>query len=225
VLEGLVVRTLQQVEATQQPVRIVALSATLPNYRDVAQFLRVNEQKGLFFFDAAFRPVPLAQRFFGVKEKDPWRQKADMNDLAWQEVSRSVAQGDQCLVFVHSRNETLKVAQDLLGRVREAGLDWSAQHECESWDAEKAKLARSRNSDMKELFMNGLGTHHAGMLRPDRTLMERGFEKGLVKVLVCTATLAWGVNLPAHTVVIRGTQIYDSQKGGFVEMSMQDVMQ
>jgi replicative superfamily II helicase len=46
-----------------------------------------------------------------------------------------------------------------------------------------------------------------------------------LQVLVSTATLAWGVNLPAHTVVIKGTQLYDSQKGGFVDLSMMDVMQ
>ena len=39
------------------------------------------------------------------------------------------------------------------------------------------------------------------------------------------ATLAWGVNLPAHTVVIKGTQVYDPSKGGHVELSPQDVMQ
>ena len=43
------------------------LSATLPNYEDVADFLRVNPQRGLFFFDGRFRPVPLSQTLVGVK--------------------------------------------------------------------------------------------------------------------------------------------------------------
>ena len=44
------------------------------------------------------------------------------------------------------------------------------------------------------------------MLRRDRNLVEKLFSDGLVKVLVCTATLAWGVNLPAHTVIIKVTR-------------------
>lgn len=43
-----------------------------------------------------------------------------------------------------------------------------------------------------------------GMLRSDRTMTEQLFEQGLIKVLCCTATLAWGINLPAHTVIIKG---------------------
>lgn len=67
-------------------------------------------------------------------------------------------------------------------------------------------VARSRNGQVKELFKSGFGIHHAGMLRADRNLTERLFAEGHVKVLCCTATLAWGVNLPAHTVIIKGTQ-------------------
>ena len=37
-------------------------------------------------------------------------------------------------------------------------------------------------------------------------MMERFFGDGIISVLVSTATLAWGVNLPAHTVIIKGTQ-------------------
>lgn len=53
------------------------------------------------------------------------------------------------------------------------------------------------------MFPEGFGIHHAGMLRSDRSLMENMFSKGHLKVLVCTATLAWGVNLPAHAVIIK----------------------
>jgi Lhr-like helicase len=51
-LEALVARTLRMMEATQDKhIRMVGLSATLPNYQDVAQFLRVNLKTGLFYFD------------------------------------------------------------------------------------------------------------------------------------------------------------------------------
>ena len=59
---------------------------------------------------------------------------------------------------------------------------------------------------LQELFQKGFGIHHAGMLRSDRSLTERMFAAGVIKILVCTATLAWGVNLPAHTVIIKGTK-------------------
>ena len=67
VIESLVARTLRQVESSQTMIRIVGLSATLPNYLDVANFLRVNPYHGLFFFDGRFRPVPLSQTFIGIK--------------------------------------------------------------------------------------------------------------------------------------------------------------
>ena len=65
--------------------------------------------------------------------------------------------------------------------------------------------------------------HHAGMTREDRGLVE--LFVGSVQALVCTATLAWGVNLPAHAVIIKGTQIYNPEKGRWVELSSQDVLQ
>ena len=68
-LEAIVARTIRQIEATQEPIRLVGLSATLPNYEDVATFLRVNPAKGLFYFDNSFRPVPLEQTYIGITEK------------------------------------------------------------------------------------------------------------------------------------------------------------
>ena len=64
-------------------------------------------------------------------------------------------------------------------------------------------LAVSR--DVKDLVPYGIGIHNAGLSKDDRTLVEDLFAAGHIKILVSTATLAWGVNLPAHTVIIKGT--------------------
>ena len=43
-----------------------------------------------------------------------------------------------------------------------------------------------------------------------------------------TSTLAWGVNLPAHTVIIKGTQFYDpssQESGGWRDIGIFDVQQ
>ncbi|KAF5334549.1 hypothetical protein D9757_015126 [Collybiopsis confluens] len=82
-----------------------------------------------------------------------------------------------------------------------------------------------RDTVLKDLLPFGIGIHHAGMSKEDRGLVEELFADGALKVLVCTATLAWGVNLPAHTVIVKGTQIYDPTKGRWTELSSQDVLQ
>ena len=73
-------RTIRQIEATQELVRLVGLSATLPNYEDVATFMRVNPTKGLYFFDNSFRPVPLEQQYIGVTEKKPVKRLQVCNE-------------------------------------------------------------------------------------------------------------------------------------------------
>ncbi len=67
-------------------IRIVGLSATLPNYLDVADFLKVNRYAGLFYFDAGFRPVPLQQTFMAVKASNPMEQGNQMDDAAFDVV-------------------------------------------------------------------------------------------------------------------------------------------
>ncbi|XP_074372528.1 DExH-box ATP-dependent RNA helicase DExH14 isoform X2 [Apium graveolens] len=226
VIEALVARTLRQVESTQSMIRIVGLSATLPNYLEVAQFLRVNPEAGLFFFDSSYRPVPLAQQYIGISEPN-FRARIELqNEICYNKVVDSLKNGYQAMVFVHSRKDTGKTAEKLveLAKINE-GLELFRNEDHPQYQLIKKDVLKSRNRELVQLFDNGVGIHHAGMLRSDRGLTEKLFSEGLLKVLVCTATLAWGVNLPAHTVVIKGTQLYDPKAGGWRDLGMLDVMQ
>ncbi|KAF2598132.1 hypothetical protein F2Q68_00012454 [Brassica cretica] len=226
VIEALVARTLRQVESTQTMIRIVGLSATLPSYLQVAQFLRVNPDTGLFYFDSSYRPVPLAQQYIGITEHNFAAKNALLNQICYKKVADSIRQGHQAMIFVHSRKDTSKTAEKLIDLAREnETLDLFTNETHPQFHIRKKDVIKSRNKDLVKFFEAGFGIHHAGMLRSDRTLTERLFSDGLLKVLVCTATLAWGVNLPAHTVVIKGTQLYDAKAGGWKDLGMLDVMQ
>ncbi|KAI4494071.1 hypothetical protein M0802_009225 [Mischocyttarus mexicanus] len=224
VVEAIVARTLRQVETSQSMIRIVGLSATLPNYVDVARFLRVNPYKGLFYFDYRFRPVPLSQTFIGVKAQKPIVQIGHMDEVCYNKVIEMVREGHQVMVFVHARNATVRTANV----IRDLAIKNETQKLFVSDAQEKIAgraFSKSRNKYLPDLFSCGLSVHHAGMLRSDRNLVEKYFSEGLIKVLVCTSTLAWGVNLPAHAVIIRGTEIYDSKHGTYIDLSILDVLQ
>lgn len=82
-----------------------------------------------------------------------------------------------------------------------------------------------RDKNLRKVAQGSVGFHHAGMVRTDRNAVEKMFQKGEVRVLLATATLAWGVNLPAYAVIIKGTDIYDPTQMESRDLSILDVQQ
>ncbi len=225
VLESLVARTIRQIESTQELVRIVALSATLPNYKDVAAFLRVKLDGGVFFFDNSYRPVPLEQTYIGVTEKKAIKRLMLMNEILYEKVMERAGK-HQILVFVHSRKETArtaKVIRDMALAKDDLAKFLKEISKSREILQEQANLVKSQ--DLKDLLIYGIGIHHAGLSRKDRSTVESLFAAKHLQLLVSTSTLAWGVNLPAHTVIIKGTQIYSPEQGRWIELSPQDILQ
>ncbi|KAB7500481.1 ATP-dependent DNA helicase [Armadillidium nasatum] len=104
VLEALVARTLRNAETTGDAVRLIGLSATLPNYDDVAAFLRVDLKTGLYFFDNSFRPVPLSQQYIGITEKKAIKRFQVMNDILYEKVMEHAGKNQiPSFSFIHGR--------------------------------------------------------------------------------------------------------------------------
>ena len=212
VLEAVVARTIRNIESTQEDVRIVGLSATLPNYKDVAAFIRVDLDRGLFYFDNTYRPVPLEQQYIGVTEKKAVKRFQMMNELVYEKVMENAGK-HQVIVFVHSRKETGKTARTIRDMCIEKDTIGAFYKGTGSSEVLKKEADEVKNLELKDLLPYGFAIHHAGMNRVDRTLVEDLFADNHIQVLVSTSTLAWGVNLPCHTVIIKGTQIYSPDKG------------
>ena len=169
--------------------------------------------------------MPLQQQYIGVSEKKALKRFHLMNQICYEKVLQQAGK-NQVLIFTHSRAETVKTAKALRDMAVENETNTmfvgenSASREIAREEAEGSKSA-----DLQDLLPYGFAVHHAGLTRNDRSLVEDLFSDKHVQVLVSTATLAWGVNLPCHTVIIKGTQMYSPEKGRWTELSPMDVLQ
>ena len=112
-----------------------------------------------------------------------------LNQVAYEKALSSVAEGNQVMIFVHARNDCFRTARAIMDfAIQEDKLSMFETTEHKLHEAGTRDIQKSRNKQIQELWEGGFSTHHAGMLRSDRNLVERLFSQGLIKVLVCTAT-------------------------------------
>jgi ATP-dependent RNA helicase HelY len=60
-------------------------------------------------------------------------------------------------------------------------------------------------------LLDGIAAHHAGLVPVFKEAVEACFQRGLLKVVYATETLALGINMPARTVVIERLEKYDGE--------------
>ncbi|KAK6509182.1 Sec63 [Arthrobotrys musiformis] len=184
-------------------VRFVALSATVPNSKDIATWLGkdcenpnipAHEER----LGEEFRPVKLEKVVYGYQ--------ANSNDFIFDkfldqklyEVIQKHSQRKPVMVFCATRNICVSTAKILAEK-------WSTAGGRERpWPAPLTNFSL-RDKDLQSTGKAGVVFHHAGLEATDRNLIERLFLEGHISVICCTSTLAVGVNLPTHLVVIKNT--------------------
>jgi helicase len=183
--------------------QVLALSATIHNVDEIAGWLKAA------YVVTEWRPVSLKEGVLlheeiQYKDGDARKIEKRTREPTINLVLNTVKTGGQALVFASTRKNSVTAAKkiaDHLGEVLSKPVKRSLEHEAEKIlsAGERTRISES----LAELVRCGTAFHHAGLAGVHRRIVEDAFRQGKIKVLTATPTLAFGVNLPARTVVVQ----------------------
>ncbi|KAK3291195.1 uncharacterized protein B0H64DRAFT_44294 [Chaetomium fimeti] len=184
-------------------VRFIALSATVPNSDDIARWLgrnHTNQQLPAHreTFGEEFRPVKLQKFVYGFDSNGNDFIFDRFLDQKLPGVLSKHARQKPILIFCFTRKSCESTAAMLadFASGRPEGEDM--------WPVPRQRVPVV-SRELQEIVKFGVAFHHAGLDSQDRAAIEQNFLKGQLGVICCTSTLAVGINLPCHTVVLKGT--------------------
>jgi len=205
-----VLARLMQVNPDMQ---VLALSATINNVEEIAEWLKAG------YVTMEWRPIQLNEGVvlyeeIQFKDGDARKIEKKSRNSAINLALNTIKSGGQALIFANTRRKAVTLAKKATSQVE--GLLSKPVKRALARDAEKILAAgeRTRISELlAELVQHGTAFHHAGLGGGHRRVIEDSFRHGRIKVLAATPTLAFGVNLPARTVVIQDYRRYESGYG------------
>jgi len=206
-------------------VQIIALSATVANADKLTEWINTVHSKTKLI-DTDFRPVPLRFYYFdssqpnnlfpllapgGILNKKIRPEKRSfkrgrggklLQKSVVKDVVRNLHDKDMlpAIYFTFSRkkcDEQMEKCADLC--LVSPQEQKQIKEIIDEYIAENPYLYKNKHI---EYLLQGVASHHAGLLPSWKVLVEKLFQKGLIKVVFATETLAAGINMPARSTVI-----------------------
>ena len=131
---------------------------------------------------------------------------------------RKYSDNRQTLVFCSSKSGAEQLARQLSDKIRVPPAD-------DRSSGLESRIAAISDAGLRSLVQAGFAYHHAGLPPADKDLVEDLYLRGRVHVLCSTSTLAHGVNLPAHLVVIKGTSSWRGGGRGYERSPRSEIIQ
>ena len=216
--------TLSKLRQINPSAQIIALSATIKNSDEIAEWLDAVHVK------SEWRPVPLKEGIYfdGTLEftdgsKRELEHKLDPLPILVDDVLKD---DGQALLFLNTRRSAEATARKLANTVR-SHLDETELKDLQRLSATLLRRQEEPTSIGSRLASNiecGTAFHHAGLTNDQRKLVEESFKSGLIKCISATPTLAAGINLPARRVVVRDLRRFDSNFG-FIPIPVLEIKQ
>jgi len=209
-------------------IQILALSATINNVDEIAGWLNAKH------IVTEWRPINLKEGVIlqtEVQYKDGSSRKVEQETrlTVVNMVLDTIANGGQALIFASTRRNAVSAAKTVASHMDKALYPKSGSklvkksledkiHKTLDEQAHKIIDAGERtglSDELAELVRCGVAYHHAGLSGVHRKVIEDGFKSRTIKVLTATPTLAWGVNLPARTVIIQDYRRFEAGLGNY----------
>jgi superfamily II RNA helicase len=211
--------------------RLVGLSATIPNARELAEWIGEIKGHPTAVIVKRDRAVPLEHFLFekhlGATDLEAvlqYRRKLEekqdgggVEKREWEsthlDLVKHIAKQDglPCLYFVFSRRMCEAKAQELSNQRSFLQPEESAQAEA-VFDRMVTEYGLSSIRSVLQaryLLARGIGYHHAGLLPGLKEIVETLFGMGLVRVMYATETFAVGINYPVRTACFDSPAKFD----------------
>jgi helicase len=217
--------TLAKLRQINPGLQVVALSATVGNADEVADWLDAE------LVHSEWRPIDLRMGVhFGnaINFDDGSQREVPVEGSQRQTealVDDTLKEGGSTLVFVNSRRNAESAAKRQ-GGVVERRLDSDEKADLQELANEIRGVSDTETSDdLADCVENGAAFHHAGLASEHRSLVEDAFRDRLLKVICATPTLAAGVNTPSRRVIVRDWRRYDGEFGGMKPLDVLEIHQ
>jgi len=212
-------------------IRFLCLSATIPNAREFAEWIKLIKKHEVEVIVHDKREVPLEKKFYdtelGICTLEDIKDIADIPDYRYiqgrsryrrgrakapfhVDLIKEIKDKLPCLFFNFSRKKCQDNAFDLMKyRLFEANPKISSfvRNRLENAPKEIKELQSSKL--LLRTLPYGIAFHHAGLIPIIKDIVEELFGKGLIKVLYTTETFAVGINMPAKTVCFESLRKFD----------------
>ncbi|MGC8699395.1 MAG: DEAD/DEAH box helicase [Candidatus Micrarchaeia archaeon] len=220
VLEILITKLRRIVAGAQ----IVALSATIGNANEIAEWLDAE------LVESDYRPVLLKKgiildgKIYYRDEEEELLGSSKIPEI--RIVEDTIERGKQLIIF-YSTKRNAEAGAEKISKIVEGYIrDEEKKELSEIGNNIKNVLGRptSQCEKLAKVVERGVAFHHSGLVNEQRKIVEDSFRMGKIKAVCSTTTLSLGINMPAHTVVVRDTSRYNEFEGG-EKLSVNEVTQ
>ncbi len=208
---------LTKIKTVKSGIQIIALSAVLDNLNGFDQWL------GADVVERRDRPLELRQ---GVIRPDGIFEYRELNTGYTGEESFPSNSLVEIVRYLLGQGEQVIVIRNSI-----AGVESTAHEFAEDFTHLPAasNTIKSLNGEadtetkdaLLETLRYSIAFHHADCELAERRIIETGFRKGEIKVVVSTTTLSTGVNLPCKTVVLADNRKWSTIRGSLQQVNWQ----